>query len=339
MKAKYLQYIMDLAQGKEEEQEDDEVAAEPTNDDDDKAHNKSTEDKKPDSSTQENKKNDNNKKKKKTKNKSTQTPNPDNDIPDGEDDALSRLPSMEDSADDEDTSSGGNGQNNASNDTVDKQGQSSPPPKKRSTMRYFVYALLLWLFEFGTVLVLKRLGIQLPELNEEVVQNVFDKQFGRLNESMPAALSYLTQETKRPGFQLAQEGATDHYPIVLLHGFVTSGLEVWAGQECAKKHFRQRFWASMYGTRSFLSDRDCWREHMSLNPYTGADPPGIRLRAAAGFEAVDYFMANYWVFAVRSTDRLILNASFISLRPLCVHPSHLSDFSLNPLVLLHTEND
>lgn len=36
---------------------------------------------------------------------------------------------------------------------------------------------------------------------------------------------------------------------------------------------------------------------MSLDPFTGADPPGIRLRASSGFEAIDYFMANYWVFA------------------------------------------
>ena len=43
-------------------------------------------------------------------------------------------------------------------------------------------------------------------------------------------------------------------------------------------------------------DRDCWREHMMLNPYTGGDPEEIRLRAASGFEATDYFLGNYWVF-------------------------------------------
>jgi len=34
-----------------------------------------------------------------------------------------------------------------------------------------------------------------------------------------------------------------------------------------------------------------------LNPETGGDPDGgIRMRASSGFEAVDYFMGNYWVF-------------------------------------------
>ena len=35
---------------------------------------------------------------------------------------------------------------------------------------------------------------------------------------------------------------------------------------------------------------------MSLGP-DGGDPDGIKLRAAEGFEAIDYFVANYWVFA------------------------------------------
>uniref|UniRef100_A0A7S3LIG2 Phospholipid:diacylglycerol acyltransferase n=1 Tax=Amphora coffeiformis TaxID=265554 RepID=A0A7S3LIG2_9STRA len=277
MKAKYLQHIMSLSQDKEDD-------AEYKNDADDDDHNKKAKSK-PSTRT-----------KKNTRNKSTQTPHSDDNVAEL-DNFPSPPPSMEDSVDEDTTSSGGGCDEHTTTAADSNNSDQPPPPKKRSPMRYFGYALLLWFLEFGTVLVLKRLGIQLPEFNEEVVQNVFDKQFGRLNESMPAALSYLTQQTKRPGFQLAKEGAKDHYPVVLVHGFVTSGLEVWAGQECAKKHFRQRFWASMYGTRSFLSDRDCWREHMSLNPYTGADPPGIRLRAATGFEAVDYFMANYWVFA------------------------------------------
>lgn len=36
---------------------------------------------------------------------------------------------------------------------------------------------------------------------------------------------------------------------------------------------------------------------MSLDPYTGSDPPSVRLRSAQGFEAADYFMATYWVWS------------------------------------------
>ena len=37
--------------------------------------------------------------------------------------------------------------------------------------------------------------------------------------------------------------------------------------------------------------------HMALDEKTGMDPKGIRLRAAAGLEAVDFFMPGYHVWA------------------------------------------
>ena len=49
--------------------------------------------------------------------------------------------------------------------------------------------------------------------------------------------------------------------------------------------------------KTFFADRECWRRHLTLDPYTGGDPPSIRLRAAQGFEAADYFMATYWVWS------------------------------------------
>ena len=34
----------------------------------------------------------------------------------------------------------------------------------------------------------------------------------------------------------------------------------------------------------------CRCKHMALDPETGLDPPGIKLRAAEGLEAADFFM-------------------------------------------------
>lgn len=177
--------------------------------------------------------------------------------------------------------------------------------------RYFLYALGLWLLELGLVLLLKRCGVITPDfrLDEVVKQSVLDQGiFSRFNESIP--LAYLTQEKKRPGFQLAQQGATARYPVIMVPGFVTSGLEVWGGKECARKHFRQRLWAAVGGARSFLSDRDCWSEHMALDPFTGMDPDGIRLRASEGFQATDYFLGPYWVWG-----KLIENLADVGYTP------------------------
>ena len=91
-----------------------------------------------------------------------------------------------------------------------------------------------------------------------------------------------------------KKGASVKHPIVLIPGFVTTGLELWEGHECFKQHFRQRLWGSVSMARSFFSDRECWRKHLALSPKTGLDPDGIRLRAAQGFEAADNFVATYW---------------------------------------------
>jgi len=100
-----------------------------------------------------------------------------------------------------------------------------------------------------------------------------------------------------PGVILAKEGARAKYPIIMIPGFVTSGLELWEGADCAKKYFRQRLWGAL-GTqmRGFFTETECWRQHLSLDPITGMDPDGIRIRAAQGFEAADYFMTTYWVW-------------------------------------------
>jgi len=116
----------------------------------------------------------------------------------------------------------------------------------------------------------------------------------RFNQSV--AISYLTQERLRPGFQMASEGARGKYPVVMIPGFVTSGLEVWEGKECAKKYFRQRMWGGVGSVQQWLMERHCVMEHLTLDPITGKDPEGIRIRAAQGFEAADYFMGNYWVW-------------------------------------------
>jgi len=183
--------------------------------------------------------------------------------------------------------------------------------------RYFRYALALWVLELVLVVTLKRVGVIEPEFRfDEAVAQQMMKNFGNESSQLVAlvqkgmqlwgnetervmqSIAYLAKETQRPGYQLAQQGAQAKYPLVIVPGFVTSGLEVWGGKECARRQFRQRMWTAMVGARSFLTDRDCWQQHMMLDPKTGGDPDegNIRLRAASGFEAIDYFMANYWVF-------------------------------------------
>ncbi len=38
------------------------------------------------------------------------------------------------------------------------------------------------------------------------------------------------------------------------------------------------------------------KAHIMLDKETGLDPPGIKLRAAQGFDATDFFITGYWIW-------------------------------------------
>lgn len=199
----------------------------------------------------------------------------------------------------------------------------------RPRKRYFFLGAVFWSLQLACVIVLKQSGVNIEEFNIEELKDLprtmsrhlnsllpqIEQSLYRLNESI--SLAYMTQEKTRPGYQLAQQGAKANYPVVMVPGFVTSGLEVWGGKDCARKHFRQRLWAAFGGARSFLTERDCWKQHMMLDPWTGSDPHDIRIRAAEGFEAADYFMANYWVWGkiIENLADLGYTPSTMSLEP------------------------
>ncbi|EIE87807.1 hypothetical protein RO3G_12518 [Rhizopus delemar RA 99-880] len=88
-----------------------------------------------------------------------------------------------------------------------------------------------------------------------------------------------------------------HYPVVMIPGIVSSGLESWGTSEQSKKYFRKRLWGTMTMVRSVLMDKESWTEHIMLDPKTGLDPPGYKIRAVQGVEAADYFITGYWVWA------------------------------------------
>ncbi|MEW5299264.1 MAG: hypothetical protein WDW36_002297 [Sanguina aurantia] len=105
-----------------------------------------------------------------------------------------------------------------------------------------------------------------------------------------------TDPEVRPGLRMAHLNYTAKHPVVIIPGFVSAGLELWEGKTCAKKYFRQRMWGTLTMIQTFLLDAACWFEHMALDPVTGMDPQGIKIRSALGLEAVDYFIQGYFVW-------------------------------------------
>jgi len=48
--------------------------------------------------------------------------------------------------------------------------------------------------------------------------------------------------------------------------------------------------------RALVLDKEGWKRHIMLDKHTGLDPKGIKLRAAQGFDAADFFITGYWIW-------------------------------------------
>jgi phospholipid:diacylglycerol acyltransferase len=82
----------------------------------------------------------------------------------------------------------------------------------------------------------------------------------------------------------------------MIPGVISTGLESWGTGEESRQYFRKRLWGSWTMMRALVMDKGGWKKHIMLDKDTGMDPPGIKLRAAQGFDATDFFITGYWIW-------------------------------------------
>jgi phospholipid:diacylglycerol acyltransferase len=82
----------------------------------------------------------------------------------------------------------------------------------------------------------------------------------------------------------------------MIPGVISTGLESWGTEEKSRQYFRKRLWGSWSMMRALVLDKASWKHHIMLDKETGLDPPGIKLRAAQGFDAADFFITGYWIW-------------------------------------------
>ncbi|KAJ1808440.1 phospholipid:diacylglycerol acyltransferase, partial [Coemansia sp. RSA 2598] len=113
----------------------------------------------------------------------------------------------------------------------------------------------------------------------------------------PGTAANYTTGDFQPALTLAkEEGLKKKHNVILVPGIISSGLESWSTADCSRPYFRQRLWGTSTMFKAILLDKECWVKHMMLDKKTGLDPPGIKLRAAKGLDAADYFITGYWIW-------------------------------------------
>ncbi|XHF97536.1 hypothetical protein AWENTII_001119 [Aspergillus wentii] len=98
------------------------------------------------------------------------------------------------------------------------------------------------------------------------------------------------------GLHLQSQGIEAKHPVVMIPGVISTGLESWGTGASSRQYFRRRLWGSWSMMRALVMDKAEWKNHVMLDKTTGLDPPGVKLRAAQGFDATDFFITGYWIW-------------------------------------------
>ncbi|KAG0647126.1 Phospholipid diacylglycerol acyltransferase [Hyphodiscus hymeniophilus] len=99
------------------------------------------------------------------------------------------------------------------------------------------------------------------------------------------------------GLNLRKQGIHAKHPVIMIPGVISTGLESWGTTNSSRQYFRKRLWGSWSMMRALMLDKEGWKRHIMLDKYTGLDPAGgIKLRAAQGFDAADFFITGYWIW-------------------------------------------
>ncbi|KAI9738183.1 MAG: hypothetical protein M1834_008681 [Cirrosporium novae-zelandiae] len=98
------------------------------------------------------------------------------------------------------------------------------------------------------------------------------------------------------GLHLQSQGISALHPVIMVPGVISTGLESWGTEVHSRPYFRKRLWGSWTMMKALVTDKQVWKKHIMLDKETGLDPPGIKLRAAQGFDAADFFITGYWIW-------------------------------------------
>jgi phospholipid:diacylglycerol acyltransferase len=143
--------------------------------------------------------------------------------------------------------------------------------------------------------------ISFPEIGELSMDSFFDVLPAGLVKDMRDLVKgerdFLeTYDAFSVGTKAVQEGLHAQYPMVMIPGVISTGLESWGTSNISRPFFRKRLWGSWSMMRALVLEKEVWKKHIMLDKHTGLDPPDVKLRAAQGFDATDFFITGYWIW-------------------------------------------
>ncbi|KAJ7729512.1 phospholipid:diacylglycerol acyltransferase [Mycena maculata] len=130
----------------------------------------------------------------------------------------------------------------------------------------------------------------------------------RLRSNIPELWKFNTDGREfQVGDSMVARGLTAHHPVVLIPGVISTGLESWSTDPDYRPFFRQKLWGGFNMLSQVTFNRDKWIAAMMLDPVTGLDPPGAKIRAAEGIDAASSFIQGYWIWSKIVENLAVVN--------------------------------
>ncbi|KAH9973691.1 Lecithin:cholesterol acyltransferase-domain-containing protein [Lactifluus volemus] len=109
------------------------------------------------------------------------------------------------------------------------------------------------------------------------------------------------------GDAIRARGLEAKYPVVLIPGVISTSLESWSTSPEYRAFFRQKVWGGFPMISQVTFNREKWMSMLLLDPVTGLDPEGVKVRASEGFDAASSFMMGYWIWSKVIENLAVVN--------------------------------
>ncbi|KAK0504549.1 phospholipid:diacylglycerol acyltransferase [Armillaria luteobubalina] len=109
------------------------------------------------------------------------------------------------------------------------------------------------------------------------------------------------------GEKIAERGLSAEFPVILVPGVISTGLESWSTSPDYRPFFREKLWGGFNMLSQVTFNREKWIAAMMLDPITGLDPPGVKIRAAQGIDAASSFIQGYWIWSKIVENLAVVN--------------------------------
>ncbi|KIK61203.1 hypothetical protein GYMLUDRAFT_43281 [Collybiopsis luxurians FD-317 M1] len=135
-----------------------------------------------------------------------------------------------------------------------------------------------------------------------------ESEWNRLRSNIPEVWKFNRDGREfQVGEAMKARGLDAEYPVVLIPGVISTGLESWSTTPEYRPFFREKLWGGLNMFSQVTFNRDKWIAAMMLDPVTGLDPPDAKIRAAEGIDAASSFIQGYWIWSKIVENLAVVN--------------------------------